>query len=401
MQHPDEGTIHAWLDGALPDEEARAVGEHVASCAACGERVAEARGMVAAASRILSALDDAPAGVVPGRARRPMRAPRAVWWRRPAVGMAAAMMIVALGTTMVVTRNWQGTRVGVSESVNPALILADSQASGDSTTSVSLPPFELERDAADMSVAQEAPSAPQPPPRMARHQSDAQVPARVLPAPTPQRAAEQSQRELAESAVRAEAAPPAAKAISDSSVAGRRYALIDSIPVVRVDSLAIRPQRAAQLETEATVASRRRESAGAPAVVGSQTLTRTAASLAGCYSLELRGAGGHTAIDLPSTVELAASTRDAAEAANQPIRQGFTRNARPLMVPPAIDTGQLGWRMASDDSVAVRLASEGRAVLLTFPAELTEPQLGHATTQELPGFVTSSSPVLVQRVPCP
>ena len=30
MQHLDEGTIHAWLDGALPDDEASEVEQHVA-----------------------------------------------------------------------------------------------------------------------------------------------------------------------------------------------------------------------------------------------------------------------------------------------------------------------------------------------------------------------------------
>lgn len=66
MRHPDEGTIHAWLDDALPPAEAAELEAHVASCADCAAAVAEARGLVAASSRILSALDDVPAGVVPG-----------------------------------------------------------------------------------------------------------------------------------------------------------------------------------------------------------------------------------------------------------------------------------------------------------------------------------------------
>lgn len=68
MQHPDEGTIHAWLDGALPPGEASALEAHVASCAECSAAVAAARGMLAAASRILSALDDVPGGVIPAAA---------------------------------------------------------------------------------------------------------------------------------------------------------------------------------------------------------------------------------------------------------------------------------------------------------------------------------------------
>lgn len=65
MQHLDDGTIHAWLDGALGAEDAAAVEAHAATCRACADRVAEARGLIAASSRILSSLDDVAAGVVP------------------------------------------------------------------------------------------------------------------------------------------------------------------------------------------------------------------------------------------------------------------------------------------------------------------------------------------------
>ncbi|MGI8497736.1 MAG: anti-sigma factor family protein, partial [Gemmatimonadaceae bacterium] len=65
MQHPEEGTLHAWLDGALDAADTARVDEHVASCAVCSAAVADARGFIAASSRILSALDDVPAGVIP------------------------------------------------------------------------------------------------------------------------------------------------------------------------------------------------------------------------------------------------------------------------------------------------------------------------------------------------
>lgn len=71
MQHLDEGTVHAWLDGALPPDESERVSEHVSSCAACAALVAEARGLIAAASRILTALDDVPGGVIPAAPSRP------------------------------------------------------------------------------------------------------------------------------------------------------------------------------------------------------------------------------------------------------------------------------------------------------------------------------------------
>ncbi len=48
MQHLDEGTIHAWLDGQLPRDEALEVEAHVAECRQCADAVAEARGLIAA-----------------------------------------------------------------------------------------------------------------------------------------------------------------------------------------------------------------------------------------------------------------------------------------------------------------------------------------------------------------
>ena len=69
MQHLEEGTIHAWLDGALPAEESAGVERHVAVCTECASLVAEARGMIAGASRIVSSLDIVPGGVIPKSSR--------------------------------------------------------------------------------------------------------------------------------------------------------------------------------------------------------------------------------------------------------------------------------------------------------------------------------------------
>jgi hypothetical protein len=92
MNHIDEGTIHAWLDGALDATHSREVELHVAGCATCATAVAEARGLVAASSRILTALDDVPANVTP---KRPAVAPKQRVWRAApwVTGIAAAMML--------------------------------------------------------------------------------------------------------------------------------------------------------------------------------------------------------------------------------------------------------------------------------------------------------------------
>lgn len=105
MQHLDEGTIHAWLDGALGASEASAAEAHVQTCGSCAQAVAEARGLVAASSRILAALDDVP--IVRESARKPLHIPAARprsgwWWHRAGVGYAAAATaLLAVGTTML------------------------------------------------------------------------------------------------------------------------------------------------------------------------------------------------------------------------------------------------------------------------------------------------------------
>jgi putative zinc finger protein len=112
-EHLDEGTIHAWLDGALaPDESAR-VESAAASCAECAALVAEARGLVAASSRILSSLDAVPAGVLPGTSanvdqlaalRARQRASTRHWWQDRRVMVAASLVFVA-GVSSLVLRS--------------------------------------------------------------------------------------------------------------------------------------------------------------------------------------------------------------------------------------------------------------------------------------------------------
>ena len=97
MQHLDEGTIHSWLDGALSADEAARVEAHVAECPQCATAVAEARGFIAASSRILTALDHVPRGVVPAAAS-------VRWYNRPVWRAAAAVLVVAVGS-LVVFRN--------------------------------------------------------------------------------------------------------------------------------------------------------------------------------------------------------------------------------------------------------------------------------------------------------
>lgn len=111
-EHLDEGTIHAWLDGALPPDEATRAEALAQSCAECAALVAEARGLIAASSRILSSLDAVPVGVIPGsgqqgdqlaalRARR--NATSRHWWQDRRVMVAASLVFVA-GVSSLVLR---------------------------------------------------------------------------------------------------------------------------------------------------------------------------------------------------------------------------------------------------------------------------------------------------------
>src|ERR1700680_5218213 len=88
MQHLDEGTIHSWLDGALSADEAARVEAHVKECPQCAAAVAEARGFIAGASRILTALDNAPRGVIPVAATR--KRVDAIVWRGGATLLGVA-----------------------------------------------------------------------------------------------------------------------------------------------------------------------------------------------------------------------------------------------------------------------------------------------------------------------
>ena len=80
--HPTEGMLHEGLDGQLPPTDAALVAEHVAHCADCRARVAEAHGFIAATHRILSALHETPTTGSPAIAATPevrggIRAPHA------------------------------------------------------------------------------------------------------------------------------------------------------------------------------------------------------------------------------------------------------------------------------------------------------------------------------------
>lgn len=130
MQHLDEGTIHSWLDGALSADEAARVSAHAEVCPQCAAAVAEARGFIAASSRILTALDNVPGGVVPIDARAKPRNWAA--WRA-----AAAVLVVALGS-FAVLRDRMGTQRSMSEAAATSALKPAADVATDSTSAATV-----------------------------------------------------------------------------------------------------------------------------------------------------------------------------------------------------------------------------------------------------------------------
>ena len=113
MQHLDEGLIHAWLDGALSEEEGARIEAHGRECPECAVSIASARGLVAGATRIVSSLDAVRGGVVPEREARPSPARRSLWTRlhlTPARAALAATLLVAVSSLLAVRHDARDQR---------------------------------------------------------------------------------------------------------------------------------------------------------------------------------------------------------------------------------------------------------------------------------------------------
>lgn len=118
MSQVDEGLVHAWLDGALSADESARIEALVHTDAAWAAAAAEARGLIAHASRVVAALDDgvvggAGAGAAPvlrvsrGDVPRP-EADRVLRFGRR-VGAIAAVLLVAVVGRMA----WNGGQVDI------------------------------------------------------------------------------------------------------------------------------------------------------------------------------------------------------------------------------------------------------------------------------------------------
>jgi Predicted transmembrane transcriptional regulator (anti-sigma factor) len=126
MQHIDEGTIHAWLDGALSGDEQMLIEEHVRQCAECATAVAEARGLIAGSARIVSALDDVPRVTPPKSVQTPPRTPRSVWRSlglTPLRAGIAALLMVAVASVFT-ARHDRAEKLALAPRVPSAVTIA-------------------------------------------------------------------------------------------------------------------------------------------------------------------------------------------------------------------------------------------------------------------------------------
>lgn len=172
MPRPDEGMIHAWLDGELDAAEAARVERLVAEDAEWAAAAAEARGLIAASSRIVSALDVVPAGVVPAGVKAGGSRPRSVV--RPWMRMAAGVVLVVGTASVVLTRSANAPRVddvafvagdARANSEAPAALPAAESSAATATSAVLAD--EVKATASDR-VAQTAAATPAPAPSLAR-----------------------------------------------------------------------------------------------------------------------------------------------------------------------------------------------------------------------------------------
>jgi hypothetical protein len=122
--------IHAWLDGALPADEASRVEAHARDCAQCAAMVAEARGFIAGSTRIVSSLDVVPGNVIPGppaTTAAPVTARNSAWKRlklTPARAAIAATILVGVASMFSVRhRDFQesSAREQVTTSTSPTV----------------------------------------------------------------------------------------------------------------------------------------------------------------------------------------------------------------------------------------------------------------------------------------
>ena len=430
-EHPDEGTIHAWLDDALDAASAARVEAHVRGCAACSTLTAEARGLIAGASRVVTALDDAPAGTrptwaqsqgggssaAPSAAIGPAAADRSLWRRlrvTPVRAAIAATLIVAAGLTLTHQR---AAKESVVATTMPAGHLEPRfDTSGGVTTaapSVSQPHKDATLDSAvarNLSIAQGRPSI-----EAARSPAIPQAPVPGAP-PIEDAPVAMSERRVAagRAAVQAQR--------ETTAVAADKVRVRDDV----TGAVATR----AAAEVAAQVPARRAMSNSAPSSAGavaSMSQAYADASARSCYLLESTHGGatwGEQPLPLVVVVDSGPGlgTRNAAlrsAATGTEVRATWARNSRDSVAITLQRVGMIGTialgpdaggrtgLAASSEIAASRMATtlpadaaERARTKLAAPSVAPAPRAEPgASPQRLPS--AASVPVTLRPTPCP
>jgi len=350
MQHLEEGTIHAWLDGALPAEESAGVERHVAVCTECASLVAEARGMIAGASRIVSSLDIVPGGVIP-KSSRATKSSGSLWRSlrfTPSRAALAATLVIAVSTVLTLRHDTE-TKIVPTMSSNAA-----------APASAAIPPAAVPAPARDETRARQQPKAPTPsavaeqaPPER-RVLADARIPiadsGRSEPKSKPSADVAASNRAVAQGA----AAPPAVSAVASGA---STIASDVSLNKVRADSVPPSLRRftdsIARASAVATPAFAARKADAARARESVKLLSARNTNLGtGCYQLTDSAAKDKA---LPARFAL---DLDRADPNAHIIRAVSADGVADTIIPRA------SWQRSSDDSIDVRFPSAGKVLSL-------------------------------------
>lgn len=384
MEHIEEGTIHAWLDDALASDEAARVEQHVRECAECAAAVAEARGLIAASTRILSTLDDVPGGVVPRRvegdgatdaaaavvnavvvaaeqAKGAGAAParrRRPWWQRPQFAAAAGIAFVAVALSVVWQRSPQRTvsdfaQESASEpsaappTAAPTSAAPAPAADGLPNATAEAPPTAVAGAAAAKGVA---PAGERESKELARPLAD--IASSNAPPPAARTAAPAAPPVTSQKVAPPVAPAPAAVAqqAPADSLATRRKLALNADNITRAEQARVRGERDVQLQAVVTT--------GASVAMEGRRDFMSAAGIVGCYRLQRRV----PALDagVPELVELQGTERGVLDGE-------VLRVARLIGVDPTSGTE---WRWSLSDRGDVSLVRVQGAAYARFPLAL-------------------------------
>jgi putative zinc finger protein len=157
MSHVDDGQVHAYLDGELPQADAWRLEAHVAECPACRGRLEEARALITRAGELL-ALAAPPARDVPPFRAGDVRPPARPSWRVPQPLAWAASVVLALSAGWYL----RGTPATAPPGDRAAVAKAAAAAETAATAVATRPAESKTRGRQDADEAARPPAAAQP-----------------------------------------------------------------------------------------------------------------------------------------------------------------------------------------------------------------------------------------------